>query len=83
MDNKDSFVKFVEIVVNKFNEKIKVGDILTILQVVSKSVEDDVDIKTVNTIILGIITGLATKLDPDKTDKILDNYMNNIKEKLS
>ena len=83
MDNKEEFEKFLSIVLDKLNEKIKVGDILTILQTVSVSFEDDVDIKIVNTIVLGIIAGLATKLDPDKADKILDNYMNNIKENLS
>lgn len=85
MDNKDSFEKFVEIVVNNANEKIKVGDVLTILQLIGKSIEEDkeMDVRLANTIIFGIIAGLATILDCDETSEVLDICIKDIKEKLS
>ena len=83
MDNKEMLEEFVSIVIDKANEKIKVDDVLPILQVVSKSIDDSVDVQTVNTIILGIITGLATILDGDKTDKILDDYIKDLKDSLA
>jgi len=83
MDNKEMLEEFVSIVIDKANEKIKVDDVLSILQVVSKSIDDSVDVQTVNTIILGIITGLATILDGDKTDKILDDYIKDLKDSLA
>lgn len=85
MDNEDGFEKLVEIVISNTNTSIKVGDVLTILQLIGKSLEEEeiIDTRLANTIIFRIIAGLATKLDPDKADKILDNYMNNIKENLS
>ena len=81
MDNKDGF----EIVISNANTSIKVGDVLAILQLIGKSLEEEeiIDTRLADTIIFGIITGLATILDSNKADKILDDYMNNIKEKLS
>ena len=85
MDNKDSFEKFVEIVVNNANKKIKVGDVLTILQLISKSIEEDkeMDVRLANTIIFGIIAGLATILDCDESSEVLDSCIKDLKDSLA
>lgn len=85
MDNKDSFEKFVSIVIDKANEKIKVGDILMILQVIGKSIEEDkeMDVRLANTIIFGIIAGLATRLDCDKASEVLDDCVKDLKDSLA
>lgn len=85
MDNKDSFKKFVEIVVNNANKKIKVGDVLTILQLISKSIEEDkeMDVRLANTIIFGIIAGLATILDCDESSEVLDSCIKDLKDSLA
>lgn len=85
MDNKDSFEKFVEIVVNNANKKIKVGDVLTILQLIGKSIEEDkeMDVRLANTIIFGIIAGLATILDCDKASEVLDDCVKDLKDSLA
>lgn len=83
MDNKDSFEKFVEIVTSNANTSIKIGDILTILQVIVKSIEEEkeiMDIRLANTIIFGIIAGLATRLDCDKASEVLDDCINDLKD---
>ncbi len=76
MDNKDSFEKFVEIVISNANTSIKVGDILTILQVIGKSIEEDkevMDVRLADMIIFEIIAGLANRLDCDKASEVLDD----------
>lgn len=86
MDNKDSFEKFVEIVTSNANTSIKVGDILTILQVIGKSIEEDkevMDVRLANTIIFGIIAGLATRLDCDKASEVLDDCINDLKDSVA
>lgn len=85
MDNKDSFEKFVSIVIDKANEKIKVGDVLTILQLIGKSIEEDkeMDVRLANTIIFGIIAGLATRLDCDKASEVLDDCVKDLKDSLA
>ena len=83
MDNKDNFEKFVEIVTSNANTSIKIGDILTILQVIVKSIEEEkeiMDIRLANTIIFGIIAGLATRLDCDKASEVLDDCINDLKD---
>lgn len=83
MDNKDSFEKLVEIVISNANTSIKVGDILTILQHIGKSIEEEkeiMDIRLANTIIFGIIAGLATRLDCDKANEVLDDCINDLKD---
>lgn len=83
MDNKDSFEKFVEIVTSNANTSIKIGDILTILQAIVKSIEEEkeiMDIRLANTIIFGIIAGLATRLDCDKASEVLDDCINDLKD---
>lgn len=82
MDNKDSFEKFVEIVISNANTSIKVGDILTILQLIGKSLEEEeiIDTRLANTIIFGIIAGLATRLDCDKASEVLDDCINDLKD---
>ena len=85
MDNKDSFEKFVEIVINNANTSIKVGDILTILRIIGKSIEEDkeMDTETANTIIVAIISGLATRLDFDKASEVLDDCVKDLKDTLA
>lgn len=82
MDNKNSFEKFVEIVTSNANTSIKIGDILTILQVIVKSIEEDkeMDTETANTIIMEIISGLAIRLEFDKASELLDDCINDLKD---
>lgn len=79
----NNFEKFVEIVTSNVNTSIKVGDILTILQAIVKSIEEEkeiMDIRLANTIIFGIIAGLATRLDCDKASEVLDDCINDLKD---
>ena len=85
MDNIDIFEKLVEIVTINENKRIKIADILTILDQVSNVVEEDknMDMKLANTIIFSIIAGLAIRLDFNKVNEVLADCIKDLKDSLS
>ena len=85
MDNIDIFEKLVEIVTINENKRIKIADILTILDQVSNVIEEDkkIDIKLANTIIFSIIAGLAIRLDFNKVNEVLADCIKDLKDSLS
>lgn len=85
MDNPDIFEKLVEIVVNNENKRIKIADLLPILDHVGDVIEEDkkIDIELANTIIFSIVAGLAIKLDFNKVNEVLADCIKDLKDSLS
>ena len=85
MDNPDIFEKLVEIVVNNENKRIKIADLLTILDHVGNVIEEDkkIDMKLANTILFSIIAVLAIKLDSNKVNEVLADCIKDLKDSLS